>query len=291
MPGPLLHTQAQVLLNNTSREDSGGYGATASLVVLGSSARAVQGAATFDSLQVYGVPGNYTLQVQPSDRPVQAATLSLLLRPCIAGEAVKVQARPVDGYDGCRCVWRLTCTWATRETPPPRARIVAYGHGSLHSSQGRPPHSSFCIQRMVINHLRPQGFQILSEIRPERLIKWGRAATMACDVCGRGYVSFDPLASSECYPCTRDMHANCTGAAMVPEPGFWHSHPRNPTMHLCLNPDACQQPSPSQMHEWAVAHAGKSIDLLAYHTTVTGVPIYQEYVDMQCATGYQVRGS
>jgi hypothetical protein len=104
-----------------------------------------------------------------------------------------------------------------------------------------------------------------------------------CQICRPGTVSLDPVATGGCNRCDEAAHANCTGPAKIPNNGWWHSHPRSPLVHKCLLAAACNHTARAgAMQEWALTHA------------VDGVPelegSYREYVEMQCAAGYQVRG-
>ena len=101
-------------------------------------------------------------------------------------------------------------------------------------------------------------------------------------VCRAGSVSLDPLASGGCNRCDEGSHATCTGSALLPHSGWWHSHPRSPVVHRCLAAAACQhQAAAAGMQEWARAHAEEQVEGME--------GVYQEYVGMQCAQGYQVR--
>jgi hypothetical protein len=64
---------------------------------LGNITRASNGRLEFPSLQVFGTPGDYLLQfapLDPNNRVLQPANLSLTLRTCVTGEAgVDVNAR------------------------------------------------------------------------------------------------------------------------------------------------------------------------------------------------------
>ena len=112
----------------------------------------------------------------------------------------------------------------------------------------------------------------------------GAAALLApCQPCRPGTVSLDPGASGGCTRCDDSVHANCTGYAMVPVDGYYHSHPRSPLVHRCLLAAACTRAArQGEMQAWARAHAADSVAQLA--------PVYREYTGMQCAEGYQVRG-
>lgn len=108
-----------------------------------------------------------------------------------------------------------------------------------------------------------------------------------CEVCRPGAVSLDPLSNNgNCIPCSVGEHANCTGVALIPTTGFWHSNPRSPLVHRCLVTEACENDAGrGAMQEWAVKHATRTIAEL---DLPPGSPVFDEYVDLQCATGYQV---
>jgi hypothetical protein len=50
----------------------------------------------------------------------------------------------------------------------------------------------------------------------------------ACQTCGRGYYSFDPL-NSTCEMCVPD--AECGNFTVLPVAGFWSSSPHSTQMH------------------------------------------------------------
>jgi len=100
-----------------------------------------------------------------------------------------------------------------------------------------------------------------------------------------------------CVQCDVKTHANCTGVAPIPIDGFWQSHPRSPLVHRCLVDAACNKQkgrrvgAAGAMYNWAVLNRDKSIGELGVVDAATGLPLYREYTDMQCANGYQVRMS
>lgn len=102
-----------------------------------------------------------------------------------------------------------------------------------------------------------------------------------CQKCLPGTISLDPSAAGGCMRCGSSMTANCSGDAMVPYDGFWHSHPRSPLIHRCLLAAACQ---PSKhvdgMQAWAREHANESLQEMSSS--------YHDYVEMQCVAGYEV---
>ena len=104
--------------------------------------------------------------------------------------------------------------------------------------------------------------------------------SIKCRPCMEGTVSLDPYAKGGCIRCDDGSHSNCTGYAKMPNKGWWHSHPRSPLVHRCLLDRACA-PNHTQMQAWAAKRRQLSIRQLAPAE-------YQEYVDMQCAEGYQV---
>ena len=107
------------------------------------------------------------------------------------------------------------------------------------------------------------------------------AALSPCQKCQPGSVSLDPLAAGGCMRCTDSMHADCSGDGLVPFDGYFQSHPRSPLVHRCVMAAACQASLRQQeMQRWARGHAAASVDDLE--------PDYQEYVNMQCADGYEV---
>ena len=85
----------------------------------------------------------------------------------------------------------------------------------------------------------------------------GSAAALApCQECRPGSISLDPLASGGCTRCGDSLHANCTGFALVPNSGYYHSHPRSPLVHRCLLAAACQGDArQGDMQAWAQRHA------------------------------------
>lgn len=54
----------------------------------------------------------------------------------------------------------------------------------------------------------------------------GVASLAPCQQCRPGTVSLDPQASGGCTRCDDGVHGNCTGYALVPSDGYFHSHPR-----------------------------------------------------------------
>ncbi|KAI8467434.1 MAG: hypothetical protein J3K34DRAFT_523752 [Monoraphidium minutum] len=108
----------------------------------------------------------------------------------------------------------------------------------------------------------------------------GLATLTMCERCREGTVSLDPLASGGCAMCEASMHATCKGDAMIPDDGWWQSHPRSPQVHRCLLVDACNHSARAgEMQAWAAAHAAMTVAELA--------PSFREYTQMQCAKGYQ----
>ena len=118
---------------------------------------------------------------------------------------------------------------------------------------------------------------------PAAAMTAGRAQ---CDPCRQGTAGFDPAARFGCVRCGESsrLRANCTGAAMIPEDGYWHSHPRSPLLHKCLAVNACRWSNEAAgMRGWVEAHTSLTIAQL--------LPTFDEYVGMQCANGSQVRES
>lgn len=54
----------------------------------------------------------------------------------------------------------------------------------------------------------------------------------ACQTCGRGFYSFNPL-NSTCDICVPD--AECGNSTVVPVAGFWSSSPQSTQMHRCVD--------------------------------------------------------
>ncbi|KAI8472269.1 MAG: hypothetical protein J3K34DRAFT_504194 [Monoraphidium minutum] len=106
----------------------------------------------------------------------------------------------------------------------------------------------------------------------------GGGPLATCERCREGTVSLDPLASGGCVVCEGSMHAMCTGDALIPDDGWWQSHPRSPLVHRCLLADACNHSARAgEMRAWASAHAAMT----------AGELDYLEYTQLQCATGYE----
>jgi hypothetical protein len=53
----------------------------------------------------------------------------------------------------------------------------------------------------------------------------------ACQTCGRGYYSFNPL-NNTCDTCV--LNAECGNSTILPVAGFWSSSPRSTQMHRCV---------------------------------------------------------
>ncbi|GBF89398.1 hypothetical protein Rsub_01970 [Raphidocelis subcapitata] len=114
-----------------------------------------------------------------------------------------------------------------------------------------------------------------------------------CEVCRFGTFSVDPDFGA-CAQCDERTHANCTGVAPVPLPGFWTSHPRSPLVHRCLVAAACGAPAgaPAEaarqaaLFEWAWRRRDWSVGRLG-EAGEGGAPVYVEYTALQCSRGYQ----
>ena len=99
-----------------------------------------------------------------------------------------------------------------------------------------------------------------------------------CERCASNMYTFASNAT-ECKPCP--LHANCTGGDfLLPNSGYWHSHPYSSQVHTCPNVAACN-PDRTAGGDINIPLAAPSSDAAraAANSNATMVP-------QQCAAGY-----
>ncbi|GMH38875.1 hypothetical protein BSKO_06773 [Bryopsis sp. KO-2023] len=108
---------------------------------------------------------------------------------------------------------------------------------------------------------------MLVEIRECVIGEVSREDGLRCERCADDFFSFD-VTDENCRPCP-DQTAKCSGGALAPLDGFWHSDPRSSQLHACLTEEACKYPNRTNI-------------LFAYNSTGDYPQCAEGYGDILC---------
>ncbi|GMH38879.1 hypothetical protein BSKO_06777 [Bryopsis sp. KO-2023] len=110
---------------------------------------------------------------------------------------------------------------------------------------------------------------MLVEIRECVIGEVSREDGLRCERCADDFFSFD-VTDENCGQCPEET-AKCSGGALAPLDGFWHSGPRSSQLHACLTEEACTYPNRTNI-------------LFAYNSTGDYPQCAEGYRDILCGS-------